>query len=145
MARIVTRAGNGWLYPIASALLLLSFHSAARCIAAALTSVAVAFTVYPSLKRTIARKRPCQRDALLADELAPLDRHSFPSGHAMTAAAFGVPILFAAPAAAAPIVIAGWATMCWSRIALGHPYLSDIIGGTIRGGSIVPAVATLFF
>jgi undecaprenyl-diphosphatase len=145
VARIVTRAGNGWLYLIASALLLLSFHSAARCIAAALTSLAVAFTVYPPLKRAISRKRPCQRDALLADQLAPLDRHSFPSGHAMTAAAFGVPILFAAPAAAAPIVIAGWAAMCWSRIALGHHYLSDIISGTILGGVIAAAVATLLF
>lgn len=34
-ARIITRLGNGWLYPIAAALLLLTFQSAARCIVAA--------------------------------------------------------------------------------------------------------------
>jgi undecaprenyl-diphosphatase len=141
-ARITTRAGNGWLYPAASLVLLLaSFQYAARCIVEAAISLAIAFTIYPSLKRLLARQRPCHDNSLRSDAPPPLDRYSFPSGHAMTAAAFGVPIMIAAPWCA-PLVIGGWAVMSWSRIALGHHYLSDIVAGTLIGGGIA-GLATL--
>ncbi len=142
LARIVTRLGNGWLYPIAAALLLLtSFQPAVRCIVAAALSLALAFTIYPPLKRLLARNRPCHYDRRLATLVAPLDRHAFPSGHAMTAAAFGVPMVFAAPAVAAPIVIGGCLLVSWSRIALGHHYVSDILAGTLIGAAIASAVS----
>ncbi|HEX3578509.1 MAG TPA: phosphatase PAP2 family protein [Thermoanaerobaculia bacterium] len=135
-ARMATRAGNGWLYPIASAVLLLgSFQYAMRCIAAASVSLAIAFVIYPSLKKIIARQRPCHNNELLSD-IAPLDRYSFPSGQAMTAAAFGVPIIVAAPLSALPIAVGGCLLVSWSRMALGHHYLSDIIAGTIIGGGV---------
>lgn len=143
-ARFFSRLGNGWLYPVASALLLLgSFENAARCVVAAALSLAVAFAVYPPLKRLLARERPCAQDCSLADLCAPLDRYSCPSGHAMTAAAFGVPIIIAAPLAAAPIVVAGWLLVSWSRIALGHHYISDILIGTSIGGAIAAAITML--
>ncbi len=144
VARIVTRLGNGWLYPIAATLLLLtSFQAAVRCIVAAGASLALAFAVYPPLKRLLARNRPCHYDRRLITACTPLDRHAFPSGHAMTAAAFGVPMIFAAPAVAAPIVIGGCLLVSWSRIALGHHYISDIVAGTLLGGAIAAAVAAL--
>jgi len=144
-ARIVTRLGNGWLYPLALVPLLLTWSQwTARCIAASGASIGIAFTAYPILKRFVARSRPCQLDARLSDpELQPLDRYSFPSGHAMTCAAFGVPILFAASAAVAPLVIGGYLVMSWSRIALGHHYLTDIVAGTLLGGAIATIVAML--
>src|SRR6476659_460852 len=89
-ARMISRAGNGWAYPVASAFLFLSpIEHATRCIVAAIVSLIVAFSIYPPLKRLLARTRPCHNDSDLSDALAPLDRYSFPSGHAMTAAAFG--------------------------------------------------------
>lgn len=141
-ARLVTRAGNGWIYPVASAFLFLApIEHAARCIVAAIISLAIAFSIYPPLKRALARTRPCENDCSLSDSTAPLDRYSFPSGHAMTAAAFGTPIIVAAPPLAIPLVIAGCAIVSWSRIALGHHYPSDIVAGTILGAIIAAAVA----
>jgi len=141
VARLITRAGNGWLYPIASLLLFaVSLQHAARCVVTAAISLAIAFTLYPPLKRFLGRARPCHNNVRIADALQPLDRHSFPSGHAMTAAAFGVPIIVAAPPLAIPIVIGGCALVSWSRIALGHHYLSDIVAGTVIGASIAAVV-----
>jgi len=142
-ARAISRAGNGWVYPVVSGFLFVSpIEHAARCIAAAIISLAIAFTIYPPLKRTLARTRPCHNDEGLSDALAPLDRYSFPSGHAMTAAAFGLPIIVAAPPLAIPIVLGGCALVSWSRIALGHHYPSDIIAGTVLGG-VIAAVVTV--
>ena len=136
-ARFLSRLGNGWLYPIASAVLFLSSTDhALRCIVAAAVSIGIAHVVYPPLKRLLARSRPCDVEEGLADICRPLDRYSCPSGHAMTAAAFGVPILVLAPAAVAPIVIGGWLLVSWSRIALGHHYASDLIIGSTIGGAI---------
>ena len=142
IARLVTRAGNGWVYPIASVFLFLApIEHAARCIVAAIISLAIAFTIYPPLKRALARTRPCDSDCSLSDSASPLDRYSFPSGHAMTAAAFGTPIIVAAPPLAIPLVIATCAIVSWSRIALGHHYPSDIAAGTFLGAVIAAAVA----
>lgn len=113
----------------------------ARSVACAALSLALAFLIYPPLKRLIARPRPCHADGRLADALQPLDRYSFPSGHAMTAAAFGVPVAVAAPALGVLIVTAGCVLMSWSRMALGHHYLSDVVAGTILGATIATAVA----
>jgi undecaprenyl-diphosphatase len=142
-ARFVTRLGNGWLYPVASALLLLSSVQYVRCILAASASFAIGFVVYPPLKRYLARARPFEHDSTLSDVCRPLDRYSCPSGHAMTAAAFGIPIIIAAPLAAAPIVVAGWLLVSWSRVALGHHYVFDIVIGTILGGVIACIAAML--
>lgn len=136
LARVMTRLGNGWVYPIAALFLTGSL----RCLVAAAASIAAAFAVYPLMKRSIARSRPSVR---LAGTPAPLDHYSFPSGHAMTAAAFGVPILFAAPSSAAPIVIGGCVLVSWSRMALGHHYLTDIVAGTLVGGAIAAFIATI--
>lgn len=143
-ALAITRAGNGWLYPIASALLLLtSFQNAGRCIAAAAVSLAIAFAIYPPLKRVLARPRPYQLHGELADGVAPIDCHSFPSGHAMTVAAFSVPIIIAAPPLATPVLISGCVLVSWSRIALGHHYVSDIIAGLAIGALIASAVTAM--
>ena len=121
----------------------MSFQNAVRCVGAAAVSLAIAFTIYPPMKRILARPRPFHLRRELADVLAPLDRHSFPSGHAMTAAAFGVPIIIAAPLAATPIVISGCALVGWSRIALGHHYPTDLIAGTAIGALIAAAVTAI--
>ncbi|HUJ12766.1 MAG TPA: phosphatase PAP2 family protein [Thermoanaerobaculia bacterium] len=143
LARFFSRLGNGWLYPIASALLLVSAAHALRYVVAAAASIGIAHLLYPRLKRILARTRPCDLDPALADVCLPLDRYSCPSGHAMTAAAFGVPIIILAPAAAAPIVVAGWLLVSGSRVALGHHYWSDIVIGSTIGGAIGAIIAAV--
>lgn len=144
VARAATRLGNGWIYPIISAMLLLFGNSErpVRIIFTSALSLALAFTIYPSAKKMLARTRPCDYAPALAQFPEPLDRYSCPSGHAMTAAAYCVPLIVAWPATA-PAAIALWAVIGWSRIAVGHHYVSDVILGSILGASIAAPVVVL--
>jgi undecaprenyl-diphosphatase len=146
VARVATRLGNGWLYPIVSLFLVTvaRIEAPLRFLAAASASLALAFAIYPALKTFIARARPCDHDPSLARLPEPLDHYSCPSGHAMTAAASAVPAIFACPAAA-PLVLALCVVIGWSRVALGHHYVSDVVAGTILGAAVaVPVSAFLY-
>jgi undecaprenyl-diphosphatase len=148
VARTATRLGNGWIYPLVSLLLLLFGESAGnterslRILGTSAVSLALAFTVYPSAKRFLARTRPCDYAPLLVRTPEPLDRYSCPSGHAMTAAAYAVPVVAAWPAAAV-VVITLWAVIGWSRVAVGHHYVTDVLLGSILGASIAAPVVVL--
>ena len=145
VARMATRLGNGSLYPILSLLVLLTdVDRPFRFLATAAVSVVLALAVYPALKRRLARMRPCDYDPSLARDLPPIDQYSCPSGHAMTAAAYAVPMIFAWPAAA-PLAIALCLIVSWSRVALGHHYISDVILGTILGASVATTVGALVY
>jgi undecaprenyl-diphosphatase len=145
VARTATRLGNGWIYPLLSLVLLLitDHERPVRVLASSAISLALAFTIYPSAKRLLARTRPCDFAPLLVDAPAPLDRYSCPSGHAMTAAAYAFPLIAAWPTAA-PVAIAVWLVIGWSRVAVGHHYVSDVVAGSIFGCSIAaPVVAVM--
>ena len=145
IAGAATRLGNGALYPILTLFLLAArIENALRFTATAAMSLLVAFTIYPALKRYLGRARPCDYDPSLARGAEPMDQYSCPSGHAMTAAAFAVPLLFAAPSAA-PLAFAVCAIMSWSRVALGHHYVSDVLAGTILGAGIATVVGAMVF
>lgn len=144
VARIATSLGNGSLYPLLAALLIFFrvVPSPARYIVATSVSVLLSFIIYPRLKSLLARSRPCDYDPSLVRGLAPLDRYSCPSGHAMTAVAFAIPL-----AAASPRMIPFAAALCfvigWSRVALGHHYVSDVLLGAAIGGAIATPVVAL--
>jgi undecaprenyl-diphosphatase len=145
IARLATLLGNGWLYPLLSIVLACGpVDAPLRFLIAATLSLLIAFTVYPMLKTFLCRARPCDYDDTLGSELAPLDRYSCPSGHAMTAAAYGVPWIFAAPDAA-PLVVTMCAVIGWSRIALGHHYLTDVLLGTTLGAAIAISVGSWLY
>lgn len=146
VACVATRLGNGWLYPPASLLLLLfaRLDAPLRFLAASALSLSVAFAIYPSLKTLIARARPCDYDPSLAGDLEPLDHYSCPSGHAMTAAAFAVPVAFAC-SEAAPFAVAACFVIGWSRVALGHHYVSDVLVGTVLGAGVATAVSAALY
>jgi len=66
LARAVTRLGNGWLYPLVSLVAVLAgIESPARFLVAAAASLAMAFAIYPVLKRFLRRRRPCDYDPSL--------------------------------------------------------------------------------
>lgn len=144
-ARAATRLGNGWLYPLLTVVLALGpVEAPLRFLVAATTSLLIAFLAYPRLKRMLRRRRPCDYEPSLDCGVRPLDAYSCPSGHAMTAAAYGVPLIFACPASAA-FVVALCAVIAWSRVALGHHYVSDVLLGTILGTTIASAVGAMLY
>lgn len=142
VARTATRLGNGWIYPIVTLFLIgARIEQSLRFVLSAAISLAIAFAVYPLLKSALRRFRPCDYAPSLARAPEPLDHYSCPSGHAMTAAAYAVPLLFASPAAA-PLALLLCGVVSWSRVALGHHYPSDVVAGTLLGAIVAAPVAS---
>ncbi len=144
VARAATSLGNGWLYPFLSLALVIGgrLPKPLRFTLCSALTFLIAFSVYPTLKRFLARSRPCDYDASLVCGIAPLDRYSCPSGHAMTAVAYSIPLMFALPGAV-PLTLMMCATIAWSRVALGHHYVSDVLVGGALGAAIATPVAVL--
>lgn len=140
VARTISRLGNGPLYPLLAGFVVLTRIAPPRFVLTSTLSVLIAVTVYTRLKRTLRRSRPCDYDRSLVCSLLPLDSYSCPSGHTMMAVAFGLPLALAAPFAA-PVVAAGCAVMAWSRVAVGHHYISDVLIGAVLGALIALPVA----
>ena len=62
LARVGTRLGNGWLYPLLSLLIVAAeIERPLRFLAAASLSLLLAFAVYPMLKTSLGRSRPSAR------------------------------------------------------------------------------------
>jgi membrane-associated phospholipid phosphatase len=60
----------------------------------------------------------------------------------MTATAYAVPLVFAWPEAA-PLALVMCLVIGWSRVALGHHYVSDVMAGTVLGAAISTPVAAI--
>lgn len=145
-ALVLNRLSNGSLYPIVAVAVLAVFGEAMlAAVLVAGSSVLVAHLIYPRVKGRCARRRPFECDPTIVSLLKPLDRHSFPSGHAMTATAAFLPLSAAmpiiAPPAAAMVVLIGWA-----RLAAGHHFPSDVLAGALMGSVIaIPGLLWLLY
>jgi undecaprenyl-diphosphatase len=62
----------------------------------------------------------------------------------MTASAYSVALVFADPAAL-PLAMAIVLVIGWSRVALGHHYVSDVLLGVVLGAMVAAPVASLLF
>jgi undecaprenyl-diphosphatase len=145
VARVITRLGNGSLYPILSVLVVAAgIDRPVRFLLSAAFGVLAAFAVYPVLKTSLGRSRPCDYEPSLVRDLAPLDHYSCPSGHTMTAAAWATPMAFAWPAAL-PLAIGLCLAMGWSRVALGHHYVSDVVAGALLGFLVAAPFGMVMF
>lgn len=132
-AIVISKLGNGWLYPILGAIILGWLGAAGfRVIVLGGLNALLLHCLFPFIKRRIGRLRPFRVDPQLSSLLAVLDEHSFPSGHTMTLSGVLVPIVLLWPAAALS-AIALLLCMAWSRIATAHHYPSDIFAGAILG------------
>jgi undecaprenyl-diphosphatase len=98
-------------------------------IVAASVSVGVLHCIYRPLKRWFSRPRPFDALPDLKPLLPVLDKHSFPSGHAMTLTAVLVSLPIAYPGMFFGY-FALWTTMAWARIAVAHHYPSDVLAGS---------------
>jgi undecaprenyl-diphosphatase len=142
-ARVVNQLGNGWLFGALAIAMPIALGARGwgfvRSVAIAL---ALGFAMYPFIKKALARVRPCHAETSLDAGVRPLDRYSCPSGHSMTAAIFVVPLVLLFPIAA-PLFLAVWLLIGWSRLALGHHYPSDVVfGGAI--GTLISAIVCLW-
>ena len=117
----VSRLGNGGLYPVLAAVMIVGcgFRGCYAIVAAAI-NVGLMHSVYPTIKRYAARQRPFHAYADLKPLLATLDEHSFPSGHVMTLTAALVPIVVAVPGALS-LSLAAWCAMAWARLRVRAP------------------------
>ncbi|MET0251460.1 MAG: phosphatase PAP2 family protein [Novosphingobium sp.] len=131
-AILVSWLGNGAIYVLLAAVLLLTLDGVWRPLGVAAVCVLAAHLVYPWAKAAARRLRPCELYAELAPRLPLLDRLSFPSGHIMTLSAALVPLVFAFPQVW-PGAAAIWLLMAWSRVACAHHYPSDVLAGGALG------------
>jgi len=128
-----SRVGNGFLYPVLAAILILIYGARGQTlIVIAIVNIGLLHCLYPVIKKWTARPRPYHTHPDLAPLLRPLDEHSFPSGHAMTLTAALVPIALVSSHALLTS-LALWGAMAWARLASAHHYPSDVLGGTAIG------------
>lgn len=144
-AAAITRAGNGWLYAVISlSLLAARVEGSARFVFCSTIGILLTFVIYPPLKMVLSRTRPCDYDPSLSSGIEPLDRYSCPSGHTMTAAAYGVTMAYSwdLGLVAALLLLSA---IGWSRVATGHHYLSDVVLGAALGVAVAAPVATILY
>jgi undecaprenyl-diphosphatase len=128
--------GNGWVYlAFGIGSFLAAGLDAIPVLVAGTLNAVVLHSVYPVIKRRVARPRPYQRDATLVPLLPALDQHSFPSGHAMTLPAALVPMALQFPQTTS-LALATCLLMAWARLASAHHYPSDVAVGTALGVSV---------
>ncbi|GIU76703.1 MAG: phosphatase PAP2 family protein [Bryobacteraceae bacterium] len=128
-----TRAGDGWLWYAAGAVLVAAGGSSGRLAAAeALAACAGAILLFQFLKRKAGRRRPCELAPHCWARILPPDEFSFPSGHTMTAFAAAGPIAAHFPQAA-PMLYFCAGSIALSRVALGMHFLSDVVAGGLLG------------
>lgn len=94
--------------------------------------------LYKALKNKISRPRPFRQSPLISCFIAPLDEHSFPSGHAMHAFAFGIVSCIYYPELMW-IIVPFAALVSMSRVVLGIHYPSDVVVGATLGTAVALA------
>lgn len=131
-----TRSGDGWLWYLLGALILL-FGGPLRFEAAGVAALASAagILVFMKLKRLAGRKRPCAIEPHCWATLLPPDQFSFPSGHTITAFAVTVPISMFYPALFAGLLFCA-VSVAISRVLLGMHFVSDVLAGALIGIAI---------
>ena len=145
-----SRLGDGWLWIVTGALLLLAGSSRShRTLAAVAVAMGVASLILVLLKRSIHRRRPCEYGRNPHFDVRPLaffkeDCFSFPSGHTMNAFAVGAVVALSFPLfGPAALVLA--ASVGASRVVLGLHFLSDVVVGAALGLVIGVLVHGLLF
>ncbi len=131
-----TRGGDGWLwYILGAALLLFGGSEGVLAIAQASSAAGLGVALFLCLKRLTRRRRPCVLEPHCWAYLLPPDQFSFPSGHTITAFAVALPVTAHFPEAAAGVWFCA-VTVAASRIILGMHFLSDVLVGALLGSAL---------
>jgi len=94
------------------------------------------------LKRTVARRRPCDVHGLPLALVDLPDPYSFPSGHAAAVTAVATSISLAHPALS-PVLLSLAAAVAHSRVALRVHHPGDVVAGAVLGATGAIVVAAL--
>jgi len=139
-----TRGGDGWLwYVLGAFLLVFGGPHGLRVAGEAGFAAGLGIVVFLGLKRAAGRRRPCTLEPHCWANLLPPDQFSFPSGHTITAFAISTPLIAQYPSAAPGILFCAM-SIAASRIILGMHFLSDVIAGGVLGWMLGEAVRQLF-
>lgn len=135
--RTVSRLGDGviWYAMMAVLPLIAGYDGLLVSLHMALIAL-VGLTVYKLIKRSSGRERPYVMHADQVDcVMPPLDRYSFPSGHALHAVSFSIVLCSYFPQMI--WVLLPFATLvALSRMILGLHYPSDVLAGALIGAAL---------
>lgn len=143
MFSMVSRLGNGVFWYVLMLALLLRYQLEA--LPAVLHMVAVGLSsllLYKWLKGKTLRPRPYKLNNEIHVTVAPLDQFSFPSGHTLHAAAFGIVAVYYFPALIW-LVLPFSVLVALSRPVLGLHYPSDVLAGAALGAVLACLSLTL--
>lgn len=132
--------GIGW-YTLMAILLVWYGWDVAMPIVHVLATSGVGVLIYSYIKKKTQRLRPCDTFTGLQTSVAPLDKYSFPSGHTLHAASFGIMLVHYFPETAF-FVIPMSLMIAMSRMVLALHYLSDVLVGAAIGTTL--AVLSLY-
>lgn len=133
---LINHLGNGWMYPIIVLGILGCYGMGAwPVILVSALSAAMVHLIYPKIKNHLKRERPHEFFPQLNIPVEPLDKYSCPSGHCMTLVAVAIP-LWCMFTELGLVLFVLWLTIAWSRLSLGHHYLSDLLIGSMIGAMV---------
>ncbi len=128
-----TRGGDGWLwYLLGAVLLMFGGETGVRTTLQSTVAAGAGIAVFLWLKRAAGRRRPCALEPHCWAQLLPPDQFSFPSGHTITAFSIALPVAVQYPGAA-PLLWFVAISVAISRIVLGMHFLSDVVAGAVVG------------
>ena len=128
-----TRGGDGWLwYLLGAALLLFGGDAGMITVLQSMSAATSGIALFLWLKHAAGRKRPCALEPHCWAQLLPPDQFSFPSGHTITAFAIAVPVVAQYPVLAPGLCFLA-VSVAISRIVLGMHFLSDVVAGALLG------------
>jgi undecaprenyl-diphosphatase len=139
-ARLVSRTGDGWLYPLAPLLCLGVEPALAQGFFLALASaLLIERLLYLVLKKGLRRNRPPQAIPGFRAQITASDEFSFPSGHTSAAFLFASVCCYCFGPGCAPLFL--WAAAVGaSRVVLGVHFPTDILAGATMGCSVALAI-----
>jgi undecaprenyl-diphosphatase len=141
--RAVSRLGDGvFWYALMAGLVVVGGTGAVPAVAHMLAAGAAGVALYKWLKASTSRPRPYQAHTAIRAGADPLDRFSFPSGHALHAASFSILIVAYYPGLAwlvAPFAL----LVAASRLVLGLHYPTDVLAGAAIGAALALASLAL--
>ena len=138
-----TRAGDGWLwYLLGAVLLVFGGPQRFRAVAAAALAAGCGILFFRWIKKATGRRRPhCFQEHCWATLLPP-DQFSFPSGHTISAFAVTVSVSTYYPELTLVLMFCALSVAA-SRILLGMHFLSDVLAGIGIGTAIALGVARM--
>jgi undecaprenyl-diphosphatase len=130
---LATRAGDGWLwYLLGAAILMFGGEPRFAAVGAGTLAASTGIVIFLWLKKAAGRRRPCAFEPHCWATLLPPDQFSFPSGHTITAFAVALSLIHFYPDLTVGLLFCALSVAA-SRILLGMHFLSDVVAGAAIG------------